>query len=1306
MEEHRTAMLMLNGTNYQVWKFKTELLLVKEGLWDTVSEEVPATKSEDWKKLDGRAKATIGLLVENSQVIHIKNLGHAHEYWESLKAIHEKASLGNIVILYKKLWKSHILNKSMESHIMEVMCVVDELRSLGETVTDKNVIGILLGSLSDEYEPLISGLEARSDADLSLNVVKEKLLQCYQRMNADSSDVHQGLKVTKENKERKIFRCYGCGKEGHARRYCPQNKQAKLVSEEAIQSAQCLSAMEYTVMDGNWYIDSGATSHMTNNKDLLEQLCSKEVENIKIADGRSVKCNAEGSFITQDFRLDNVLYVPELDSNLISVSALSEAGFEINFKRNVCEIYKSDAKIMTIKCLNGLYKVQPKSYAQFVSNGNVQRECIHVWHRRFGHRNYVDLKRMIDGNHISGVEIKSCNCPDSGVCGICCEGKLSRQKFPKRSEHGAENMLDLVHSDLCGPLEVATPSGNRYVLTLIDDYSRFCFVYFLKRKSETVSRIKEFSALVKNTFNKNLKRFRSDRGGEYIAESMSEFFKSEGIIHEKSIPGCPQQNGTAERKNRYLLEMARCLLFQSNLDKKYWAEAINAANYIENRLGVKHNDNVTPYERWYGRKPNLNYFRTFGCKAYVYCNDPRRKKLDRKSQQLIFVGYEEHSKGYRFLDNRTNSVVVSRDVRFDEFSSTNYCSPTVNESIQYIRLFPEDNDGCISEAVEINVNNHEEQNEDVFEDALENFETDNEVVRDQDVTDERIESNQEETGEQIHINEEQMNPPRISSRCNKGVPPIRFQHQANKVSKDNDVIPESFSIAVNCAEKELWKEAITKELNSLKKNETWDIVDRPKNVKTVSSKWIFNIKRNPDGSVDKYKARLVAKGYLQKYKVDYFETYSPVVRMSSIRLLISLAVKFNLLVHHMDVTTAYLNGILHNDVYMKIPEGVEVNETNKVCKLSKSLYGLKQSGREWNIKLDEVLQKIGFKRCQTDACVYVRNEGGELNIIAVYVDDLLIVCSTELSLNKIKGQISSEFTMVDKGDCKYFLGIEIKQTEEGISMNQEKFVGELLDTYQMSSCKNTYIPLNPGIKLDKCDECTDQCKKIDGPTYQSLIGSLMYLAISTRPDIMHSVSKLAQFNSNPHEVHWNAAKHLLKYLKFTKDFALFYKRERCKEFKGFVDADWGSDSWDRKSYSGFVFMMGDGSPISWESKKQSCIALSSTEAEYIAMCNATKEAVYLLRLLEEIGANEKYPVMIYNDNQSAQQLIRNQVYHSRSKHIDLRYHYVRDMFNQGLVQFAYQQTDEMCADILTKSLSKVKHCKFRNMIGLREGVGV
>lgn len=983
----------------------------------------------------------------------------------------------------------------------------------------------------------------------------------------------------------------------------------------------------------------------------------------------------------QNFKLNNVLYVPNLESNLLSVSALSKAGFEVNFKNDICVIYHENLKISEIKCLGGLYKLQPKLYANFVSNGNIQRECIHVWHQRFGHRNLVDLKSMIDGNHIKGVKIKSCKCVDSSICGICCEGKMSRHKFPKESKHCTESKLDLIHSDLCGPMEVNTPSGNRYILTLIDDYSRFCFVYFLKHKSEAIDRIKEFVALVKNNFQKNMKRFRSDRGGEFISKSMKEFFSSEGIIHEKSVPGCPQQNGIAERKNRYLVEMARCLLFQSNLDKKYWAEAVNTANFIENRLGVKHNDNATPYERWYGKKPNLNYFRIFGSKAYVYSNDPKRKKLDRKCKQLVFIGYEEHSKGYRFIDLNTNAIVISRDAQFDECSSINNCAQTINGPVS-INFVVDETPACTPDNTEVNFEDSEEENDDEFEDALDNLEVDEMYP---------AEVNQEDTR-------------RISSRINKGVPPIRYQ--ANKVSRDGIYIPENFKEAINCTDRKIWKEAIERELNSMKKNNTWDIIDLPKNTKTVSSKWIFSIKRNSDGSVEKFKARLVAKGYLQKYKVDYFETYSPVVRMSSVRLLFSLAVKFNLLVHHMDVTTAYLNGVLHNDVYMKIPEGVEVVGENKACKLRKSLYGLKQSGREWNIKLDEVLQKIGFKKCMTDACVYVKNEGNEFNIIAVYVDDLLIVCSNEHSLNKIKGKLSSEFVLVDKGLCKQFLGIEVNQNHQGISLSQEQFVNELLDTYEMSNCKNVYVPLNPGIKLEKCDECNDQCKKVNGAKYQSIIGSLMYLAISTRPDILHSVSKLAQFNSNPHEIHWNAAKHLLKYLNFTKKYVLFYKREPSKEFKGFVDADWGSDNWDRKSYSGFIFMMGEGSPICWESKKQSCIALSSTEAEYIAMCNATKEAVYLLRLFDEIGANEKYPITIYNDNQSAQKLIKNQVYHSRSKHIDMRYHYVREIFNQGIVNFEYQQTDEMCADILTKSLSKIKHSKFRSMIGLKEGVGV
>lgn len=336
----------------------------------------------------------------------------------------------------------------------------------------------------------------------------------------------------------------------------------------------------------------------------------------------------------------------------------------------------------------------------------------------------------------------------------------------------------------------------------------------------------------------------------------------------------------------------------------------------------------------------------------------------------------------------------------------------------------------------------------------------------------------------------------------------------------NDKNPSTVVEALTRDDADRWNESMVAEFNALVKNGTWELTDLPRNRHPIKSKWVFNLKRDKDGGIERYKARLVAKGCSQRFGIDYKETFSPVVRYSSLRLLFALTVEKNLHLHQMDVASAYLNGILNEEVYMEQPEKFEdKNFPNKVCKLKKALYGLKQAGREWNSKLDQVLRRIGFKSCNADTCVYIMNSNNTINIIAVYVDDILLACSDYTILIKLKQKISEQFEIVDKGPVDYFLGMEITRSGRNITVSQKQFIRELLTTHGMEQSRKCCTPLDPGQKYYRCPDCTN-CVLVDNKKYQSLIGSLMYIGISTRPDIMHSISKLAQFSVNPHEKNW------------------------------------------------------------------------------------------------------------------------------------------------------------------------------------------
>ncbi|BES94054.1 Hydra magnipapillata [Nesidiocoris tenuis] len=482
---------------------------------------------------------------------------------------------------------------------------------------------------------------------------------------------------------------------------------------------------------------------------------------------------------------------------------------------------------------------------------------------------------------------------------------------------------------------------------------------------------------------------------------------------------------------------------------------------------------------------------------------------------------------------------------------------------------------------------------------------------------------------------------------------------------------------------------------------------------------VLKEKFNADGTLERKKARLVARGFTQRPNVDFAETYAPVAKLSSIRLLLGIAAEKGLMVSQMDVITAYLNGDLDEDVYMAIPENLKQylqeivveesqNETvfekarkalndlrngdkEKVCHLKKAIYGLRQAGRQWFKKLDSKLKEIGFNPSIADPCIYRSSTGGG-EIIAVYVDDLIILTKDQAGYEKLKSILLKCFDMRDLGSLNYCLGIQFSCKNECVSANQSKYIDKLLEKYQMTDCKPIGTPMDPKTKLEKATDCDQQSYP-----YQNLIGALMYLSVATRPDISYTVSYLSQFNNSFGKEHWQAAKRVLKYLKGTKEMSLLY-RKTSQPIVGYTDADWGSCTIDRRSYSGFCFIFA-GSPICWAAKKQTTVALSTAEAEYAAIAESTKEALHLKQLSMDLDITQN-KIVIHNDNQAAQHMAANPIISSKSKHVAIRINFVREVIERGDVELKYVSTDLMTADVLTKALAKPRHQELIANMGL------
>ena len=1012
-----------------------------------------------------------------------------------------------------------------------------------------------------------------------------------------------------------------------------------------------------------WYIDSGCSKHMTGDASNFTHISPKKSGHVTYGDNNKGRILGVGKIGTNSSNsIENVLLVEGLKHSLLSVSQLCDKGYLVSFDSQKCLIeHKHDINIKHVgHRVNNVYmidlSIKQENNHCFLSKDDDPW----LWHKRIAHINMDHLNKLISKDLVVGLP--KLKFEKDKLCDACQKGKQTRVSFKSKNVVSTTRPLQLLHMDLFGPSRTMSFGGNYYALVIVDDFSRYTWTLFITHKSDSFQAFRKLAKVIQNKKNLKIASIRSDHGGEFENKDFELFCDEHGIEHNFSAPRTPQQNGVVERKNRSLEEIARTLLNDTSLPKYFWAEAVNTACYIMNRALIRPILKKTPYELFNGRKPNISHLHVFGCKCFVLNNGKDNLgKFDAKSDEGIFLGYSLQSKAYRIYNKRTMNIEESIHVTFDESNailSRKNMLDDIADSLEHMNIHEQDSKG-----------NDKGNNEDPPEEGKSN-----------DVLPREWKTSRDHPLDNI------------IGDISKGVTTRHsLKDLCNNMAFVSMIEPKNIKEAIV---DDNWIIAMQEELNQFERNNVWKLVEKPENYPVIGTKWVFRNKLDEHGIIIRNKARLVAKGYNQEEGIDYEETYAPVARLEAIRMLLAYASIMDFKLYQMDVKSAFLNGLIQEEVYVEQPPGFEIpDKPNHVYKLQKALYGLKQAPRAWYERLSNFLLEKEFSRGKVDTTLFIKRKHNDILLVQIYVDDIIFGSTNDSLCKEFSLDMQSEFEMSMMGELKYFLGLQIKQTQEGIFINQSKYCKELIKRFGMDSAKHMSTPMSTNCYLDK----DESGQSIDIKQYRGMIGSLLYLSAS-RPDIMFSVCMCARFQSNPKQSHLSAVKRIMRYLLGTINLGLWYPKNSTCNLIGYSDSDFAGSKTDRKSTSGTCQFIGSAL-VSWHSKKQNSVALSTAEAEYISAGSCCAQILWMKQQLSDYGIIlDRIPIKC--DNTSAINLSKNPVQHSRTKHIEIRHHFLRDHVLKGDCVLEFVDTKNQLADIFTKPLPKEVFFSIRRELGL------
>ncbi|KAJ9524038.1 hypothetical protein QJQ45_022468 [Haematococcus lacustris] len=1182
-----------------------------------------------------------------------------------------------------------------------------------------------------------------------------------------------------------------------------------------------------------FFIDSGASQHILNDLQFFYSytpFAPDKHRPVKLAAaGHRVWAVGAGSVFLSTKRgswfLSHALYVPDSKENFISVSAATDDGSSFLFRGDLCQIssnrFGSMLRVNAHKIRNSyilaavpmpdgpdtdsepekLYHIQdsppqpdnrvrlePLTNAAAPSAYSSTSNSPQVWHQRLCHASYTALSRLQSEGMVSGVPVTAAQfraaASDPAVCVGCVKGKQHKNVAfagPPPNAAPVTAPLGLIHMDVCGPMHAKARDGSLYVATFLDEHTKLSVCVPISSKSQVPDVVRTVIEQLETQSGFRCKAIRTDNGTEYVNNRMTEYCSSKGIVHQHSAPYSPQQNGAAERLNRTIFEKARSILHAADISLSFWAHAVKYANYIRCLLPVS-GQPLTPWEAFYGVKPDLSGLRVFGCRVWLHVPDQKRSKLQPKSIEGLFIGYQPGSKAYLVQVNGRETS--SKDIVFDELSVLQPAqSAQPAQPVFLLPLPPNPMSPSEPAAPAEGGNDLQQTSSSGSDDSGSSSSSSSSSSSDSSRPGSSAQQPQSRPLDRIEAQQDSSRPDSPLTRDTVGAQPVipaaapaaasaaapaaspaarpaasaaapaaapaarpaasaaapaaapaaaarpaatarpglaqpalrvplipassaarqaapavhpsapmpvapdprsaspeasaaplprrnppRIRQLPQKLRESNlyamavsdSPINDTPTVAEALAspQADMWIEAMNAELASLHSNQTWSLEERPANARVLPTKWVLKVKRDAAGNVERYKARLVAKGYFQQSGVDVGDVYAPVSKHTTLRALLAKAASENMEVHQLDFETAFLNGVLeeHEVIYVQQPEGFREGSSGTVCRLHKALYGLRQAPRAWHARLCEELLAMNFKSSEADPALFTLHLPSGTVYLLVYVDDCLL-CTQQgdtIGLAHVKQKLSSVFKLKDLGEARCFLGMQlVRDRAEGtILIIQQKLIHELVTTHSMSNAHSKTLPMASAVKLVREGEALDTSVH----HYSALVGSLLYLSCCTRPDIAFSVGALARHMSAPTKQHWAAACTVLCYLKGTSEQGLLFGG--VTGLQGFTDADYAGDKDTARSTTGYLFTL-IGGAISWSSRLQPTVAMSTAEAEYMAASSATKEALWLRKLMRDLQLEARC-VQMSCDNQAALQLLHNPMATARAKHIDVHHHFVRE----------------------------------------------